>query len=89
MENKDTSNILICIDDVTDILKFGDGIRELTYGRAYKVTRWFETKSDGRQFISIRNDKDALTEYLTSRFLSKEDFLQLERDKKLNKLLNI
>jgi hypothetical protein len=25
----------MCIDDVTDILNFGDGIKELTYGKEY------------------------------------------------------
>jgi hypothetical protein len=29
----------MCIDDVTDILNFGDGIKELTYGK-YTLETW-------------------------------------------------
>lgn len=28
---------LICIDDVTDILGFGDVVKELTYGKTYEI----------------------------------------------------
>ena len=34
----------ICIDDVTDILNFGDGIKELTYGKEYTIMETYEKK---------------------------------------------
>lgn len=75
---------LICIDAVTDILKFGSGKPELTYGKEYKVLKWFPKLDDGRQFIGIRNDSDVLNEYLITRFVAKDIF----RDIKINSILN-
>lgn len=80
---------LTCIDPETDILKFGDGIPELTYGKEYEIISWYDIKDDGRQYISIRNDKGVSNDYLISRFITRENFIQLERDKKLNNLLKL
>ena len=73
---------LICIDPVTDILNFGNGKPELTYGKEYKVIRWFEKHEDGRQFIGIINDSNKQSEYLITRFVTKEVY----RDNKLKEL---
>ena len=64
---------LICIDPVTDILNFGNGKPELTYGKEYEVDRWFEKHEDGRQFIGIINDSGDKSEYLITR-LQQEQF---------------
>ena len=61
---------LTCIDPFTDILNFGNGKPELTYGKQYKVERWFEKHEDGRQFIGIINDSDERNEYLITRFVT-------------------
>ena len=44
---------LICIDPVTDILNFGNGKPELTYGKEYKVIRWFEKHEDDNTFFNF------------------------------------
>lgn len=75
---------LICIDHVTDILNFGNGEPELTYGKEYEVTRWYDKKEDGRQFIGIINDSNKQSEYLITRFITKEVY----RDIKLNSILD-
>ena len=74
--------ILICIDHITDILNFGNGEPELTYGKEYEVTRLFDKKEDGRQFIGIINDSNKQSEYLITRFVTKEVY----RDNKLKEL---
>lgn len=73
---------VICIDDVTDILGFGDGVKELTYGKEYEILSFYEAKEDGRQYIYLINDKDRSEDYLIDRFVSLEKF----RDLQLNKL---
>ena len=73
---------LICIDNITDILNFGNGESELTYGKEYEVVRWFDKHEDGRQFITIINDSNKKSEYLISRFVTKEVY----REKKLKQL---
>ena len=62
---------LICIDPVTDILNFGNGKPELTYGKEYEVDRWFEKHEDGRHFIGIINDSGEKSEYLITRFTTR------------------
>ena len=73
---------LICIDDVTDILQFGDGIKELTFGKEYEIKSFYEAHEDGRQYISLINDKGKSNDYLSDRFTT----LELFRDLQLNKL---
>lgn len=72
---------LICIDDVTDILKFGNGLKELTYGKEYEVLSIY---SNRRPQIRIINDLGINNDYLMSRFVTQQEF----RDMRINKLLN-
>ena len=73
---------LICIDDETDALNFGDGVKELTFGKEYEIKSFYEAHEDGRQYISLINDKGESNDYLISRFAT----LQVFRDTQLNKL---
>ena len=73
---------LICIDDETDILNFGDGIKELTFGKEYQILSVYES-TNGRQYISLINDKGESNDYLSDRFVTKEEFRELQ----LNKIL--
>lgn len=72
---------LICIYEVTDILDFGNDNPELTYGKEYEIIREFERLEDGRQFVGIRNDSNVITEYLISRFVTKDIFRQTQIEK--------
>ncbi len=47
---------LICIDDETDILNFGDGVKELTYGKEYQINSHYDS-TNGKRYYSILNDK--------------------------------
>jgi hypothetical protein len=69
---------LICIDPVTDILNFGNGKPELTYGKQYEVDRWFEKHEDGRQFIGIINDSGKKSEYLITRFVTRTTWRNMQ-----------
>ena len=70
---------VVCIDDVTDILKFGDGIRELTYGKEYEILVTYESKrGPDRIQIQIINDRGDRNEYLLSRFVTREKFRELK-----------
>jgi len=69
---------LICIDPVTDILNFGNGEPELTYGKEYEVVRWYEKKEDGRQFIGIKNDSKQISEYLITRFVTRTQWRNMQ-----------
>jgi hypothetical protein len=70
---------LICIDDVTDILKFGNGIRELTYGKEYEILFKYESKrGSDRIQIQIINDRGHRNEYLLSRFVTRDEFRELK-----------
>lgn len=73
---------LICINDVTDILGFGDGVKELTYGKSYEITRYYKILRDGRRYISLINDKNIDNDYLIDRFISLSEY----RENKLKKL---
>lgn len=73
---------LVCIDDFTDKLKIGDGIKELTFGKQYHIDNHYTLEEDGREFISIINDKGISNDYLVKRFITLEDF----RDLKLSEL---
>jgi hypothetical protein len=72
---------LICIYEVTDILDFGNGKPELTYGKEYEIIREFKRLEDGRQFVGIRNDSNVITEYLISRFVTKDEFRKKQLEK--------
>ena len=72
---------LICIDDVTDSLNFGDGIKELTFGKEYKIVSFYEKKPDGRQYIILINDKGISDDYLIRRFVSLEAFREIQLKK--------
>ena len=78
---------LICIDDETDILNFGDGVKELTWGKEYEIKSFYESRlmsrGDVRQYISLINDKGKSNDYLSDRFVTLETF----REIKLNKIL--
>lgn len=78
---------LICIDDVTDILNFGDGRKELTLYKEYEIIEKFIDYNIGlnskRIQVSIINDLGIKNEYLLSRFVTREEFRELQ----LNELL--
>jgi hypothetical protein len=71
---------LICIDDETDILNFGDGIKELTFGKEYQILSVYES-TNGRQYISLINDKGKSNDYLSDRFVSLERFREIQLEK--------
>ena len=72
---------VVCIDDTTDILGFGNGEKELTFGKTYLVN-WEYITTDGRLFYHIINDLGKGVEYLSTRFIKPEEF----REKKLTEL---
>ena len=79
---------LICIDDVTDILNFGDGRKELTLYKEYEIIEKYidytgDVDSWHRIQVSIINDLGIKNEYLLSRFVTREEFRELQ----LNQLL--
>jgi hypothetical protein len=78
---------VICIDDVTDILNFGDGRKELTLYKEYEIIEKFIDYNSGldsnRIQVSIINDLGVKNEYLLSRFVTREEFRELQ----LNELL--
>ena len=79
---------VICIDDVTDILNFGDGRKELTLYKEYEIIEKYidytgDVDSWHRIQVSIINDLGIKNEYLLSRFVTREEFRELQ----LNQLL--
>ena len=79
---------VICIDDVTDILNFGDGRKELTLYKEYEIIEKYidytgDVDSWHRIQVSIINDLGIKNEYLLSRFVTREEFRELQ----LNELL--
>ena len=62
---------VICIDDVTDILKFGHGKKELTRYKEYEILTKFNNH------ISIINDLGYRDEYLLSRFVTIDEFREI------------
>jgi len=72
---------LICIDDVTDILNFGDGVKELTWGKEYQIQGLYEAHEDGRQYISLINDRGTSNDYIVDRFVSLERFREIQLEK--------
>jgi hypothetical protein len=71
---------LICIDDLTDVLKFGDGRKELTFGKEYEILDLFYKNGKVKHY-SIINDLDQRLEYRVERFVDRAKFrlLQLEK----------
>ena len=65
---------LICIDDETDILKFGNG-------KEYEIISFYEKTHDSRQFIKLINDKGRSNDYLIDRFVSLERFREIQLNK--------
>jgi hypothetical protein len=55
-KKKITNMKLICIDDETDILNFGDGVKELTFGKEYQILSHYDS-TNGRRYYSLINDK--------------------------------
>ena len=43
---------LICIDDETDILNFGDGVKELTWGKEYQINSHYDS-TNGKRYYGI------------------------------------
>lgn len=72
---------LICIDNVTDSLNFGDCVKELTFGKEYEIISFYEKKPDGRQYISLINDKGLSNDYLINRFTTLQVFRELQLKK--------
>jgi len=71
---------LICIDDETDILNFGDGVKELTYGKEYQINSHYDS-TNGKRYYSILNDKGVGNDYLSDRFVSLERFREIQLNK--------
>jgi hypothetical protein len=71
---------LICIDDETDILNFGDGVKELTYGKEYQINSHYDS-TNGKRYYSILNDKGVGDDYLSDRFVSLEKFREIQLNK--------
>jgi hypothetical protein len=71
---------LICIDDETDILNFGDGVKELTWGKEYQILTFYES-TNGKQYIGLVNDKGDNNDYLSDRFVSLEKFREIQLNK--------
>jgi hypothetical protein len=54
---------------------------ELTWGKEYKILSWSEPSEDGRQFLYIINDSGYYSEYLASRFVTKNKFREIQLEK--------
>ena len=72
---------LICIDDRTDALNFGDGVKELTFGKEYEIKIFYEAYQDGRQYISLINDRGISNDYLIDRFVTLQVFREIQLSK--------
>ena len=71
---------LICIDDETDILNFGDGVKELTCGKEYQIISHYDS-TNGRRYYSLINDRGINNDYNSDRFVTKEVFRTLQLKK--------
>jgi hypothetical protein len=65
---------LICID--TNSLHFD----ELTYGKEYQINSHYDS-TNGKRYYSLINDKGIGDDYISDRFVNKEQFrnIQLNR----------
>ena len=68
--------MMVCIDDATDNLNFGDGQKELTFGKTYKVSA--DRTKDDRLYFRLVNDKNKSSDYLSSRFVTIEEFREFK-----------
>lgn len=71
---------LICIYDETDILNFGDGVKELTWGKEYQINSHYDS-TNGRRYYSLINDRGIGNDYNSDRFVTKEEFRNLQLKK--------
>lgn len=71
---------LICIDDETDGLNFGDGIKELTWGKEYQINSHYDS-TNGKRYYNLINDKGDVYDYLSDSFVTKEEFINLQLKK--------
>ena len=71
---------LICIDDENDILNFGDGVKELTFGKEYQILSHYDS-TNGRRYYSLINDKGISNDYNSDRFVTLETFRELQLNK--------
>lgn len=71
---------LICIDSETDILNFGDGVKELTFGKEYQINSHYDS-TNGKRYYSLINDRGISNGYLSDRFVTKEDFRKIQLNK--------
>ena len=71
---------LICIYDETDILNFGDGVKELTWGKEYQINSHYDS-TNGKRYYSILNDKGVGNDYLSDRFVTLEKFREIQLNK--------
>lgn len=71
---------LICIDAETDVLNFGDGLKELTWGKEYQIISHYDS-TNGRRYYSLINDRGINNDYNSDRFVTKEVFRTLQLKK--------
>ena len=71
---------LICIDDETDILNFGNGVKELTWGKEYQINSHYDS-TNGRRYYSLINDQGVGNDYNSDRFVTLETFRELQLNK--------
>ena len=71
---------LICIDDETDILNFGNGVKELTWGKEYQINSHYDS-TNGRRYYSLINDEGIGNDYNSDRFVTLEKFRELQLKK--------
>lgn len=74
---------LVCIDDVVDILKFGNGKKELTYGKEYDILLFYQEVEGRPRQVCIINDIGKKSDYRLDRFVSIDQY----RDIQINKIL--
>jgi c-di-AMP phosphodiesterase-like protein len=75
---------LICINDKPDILHhINSGLTtlNLTYGKEYQILCKLTNQSNGRQYISLVNDRGIKNDYLSDRFVSLEKFREIQLNK--------
>ena len=68
---------LVCIDDLQF---FGDGVKELTWGKEYQIISHYDSPS-GKRYYNISNDKGVGNDYLSDRFVTREEFRELQINK--------
>ena len=74
---------LICIYPETDILKFGNGEKELTYGKEYQIILTYQSTEGRNQQVVIVNDLGRSGDYRLDSFITTEEY----RDLQITKIL--